>query len=74
MKGYSGLKSIRMDLSLTRSVNVRVDVEIVLAVVESTRLASSNIEKRKVFATRNADLTINFDWMSVRNGWKKIHL
>lgn len=56
-------------------VNINpIDVHLVMALVESTRLASRNVDSRKVVASRNADLKIELNSISVWNGWKNTPL
>lgn len=46
-----------------------VDVDLVIALVESPRMASKNVDKRKIFASRSPDLKIQWNSISVWNGW-----
>lgn len=49
-----------------------VDVELVMALVESRRLASRNVDKRKVFGSRTPDLELQFNSVTVWSGWENV--
>jgi len=49
-----------------------VDVRVVIAAVESLRLASCNVDLLKIFAFRAPDLKIEYNCVSTWNGWEAI--
>jgi Serine dehydrogenase proteinase len=49
-----------------------ISLEIILALCESTRESSRNIDRRTLFAVRSPKMEINFNSISVWNGWHKM--